>query len=273
MSQILDGKKVAEEIKQGLKSDFDLLTKKPRLTIVQVGDDSRSNIYIKRKILFGEEIGAKVNLKKFSENIGEDDLIKEIEKINQDEEVDGIIIQLPIPNHLDKNKIIESININKDVDGLKVGSKFIPATARGVISLLKFYGIGISGKKVTVLGRSALVGAPIAKLMEDSGAKVTVCHSGTEDLVTPCKDADIIISAVGKRNLINKSHVKSGQIVIDVGINPSTDNVEDKPRIVGDVNFREVVNIVDAISPVPGGVGPMTVASLFLNLSDSYYNK
>lgn len=270
MAQILDGKKVAREIKQKLIDAISLCKKKPCLAIVQIGHDPRSDIYVRRKVLFGEQVGATVVVKKCEEHIEEGDVIELIENLNRDGSVHGIIVQLPIPEHLDKNKIIESIDIKKDVDGLKKGTGFTPATARGVMSLLHFYNVEIEGKKVVVLGRSALVGAPIARLMQSEGAEVTVCHKDTVDIIKPCREADIIVSAVGKRDLVGREHVKPGQIVIDVGINPSTSSVEGKPTIVGDTSFGEIETIVKVISPVPGGVGPMTVASLFQNLFDAY---
>lgn len=321
MAQVLDGKVVRDEIAENLKLKIENLKLKPKLVIIQVGDNPESNAYIGQKIKFGEKIGAIVELKKFPADISQDQLTPKLQQLNSDSSVHGIIIQLPITDHLDKEELIELIDPKKDVDGLtttnqklleegKINKRlitrhprksedrildhvendtaFIPATAKGVISILNFYKIPIKGKKATVVGRSKLVGAPVASLLRNLGAEVTVGHSKTEDLTAITKPADIIVVAVGKPNLIGKEHVSPGQTVVDVGINvveekgqalaekvrplsfPRSDLENQKRKLVGDVNFQEVEPIVKAITPVPGGVGPMTVASLYENLLDAY---
>lgn len=322
MAKILDGRVVRNSIAEDLKSEISTLQPPPKLVIIQVGDNPESNTYIGQKIKFGEKIGAIVEHKKFPANISSSDLKSYILNLNSDPEVHGIIIQLPIPETLDKNALIELIDPKKDVDGLTTTNQklleegrihtnlltsqphppvipaeagiqsgedpilnqvqddrntaLIPATAKGVISILNFYNINPKGKKATVVGRSKLVGAPVAILLKNLGATVEVGHSQTPDLTAITKPADIIVVAVGNPNLITKGHVSPGQTIIDVGINivsPNPDEpltINHKRSLVGDVNFAEVEPIVAAITPVPGGIGPMTVASLFENLLEAY---
>lgn len=285
---ILDGRKLRDLGVDRLKAVIEKSGKKPTLAIIQVGDLSESNAYINQKKKFAEKIGAVVTHKQFPDDVSEQTLISEIEKLNGDSSVSGIIFQLPVPARLDKQKIIDAIVLEKDTDGLTSENKKLfeagdpravaPATARGVLSLLRGYDIPVYGKKVTIIGRSALVGAPIAVLLKREGAEVTVCHRGTSDISGKCRTADILIVSAGNPLMVTKEYVSPGQIVVDVGIN-SIEKTESDPvsvekleyeipkrRIVGDVDFDAVKNIVGAISPVPGGVGPMTVLSLFENL-------
>jgi methylenetetrahydrofolate dehydrogenase (NADP+) / methenyltetrahydrofolate cyclohydrolase len=278
MATILYGKLVKEKIKEDLIGKIEKLGKKPVLAILQVGDREDSSIYIKQKQKFGEEIGVEVVYKKFSEDIKEEELIQEIEKINQDESVDGMIIQLPLPENLDREKVLGSIKKEKDADGLTPLAPLnlrgepdqdtmlvTPATARAVMSLLDFYKIEIRGKRVAVIGRSKLAGGPIAESLAERGAKVKVFHkeSDIEEMKKGCRESDILVSAAGQAGLITKEFVNSKQVVIDVGINRAPFQ-----KIVGDVNFSEVEPLIYAITPVPGGIGPLTVACLFQNLLD-----
>lgn len=242
------------------------------LVIFQIGNRKESNLYIDQKKKYGDSLGISVICHKFPEDVSEKEVVDAIDKNNNDENVSGIILQLPIPDGLDKDKIIDSINPDKDVDGLTatnlkrlISNKqgHVPATARGILNLLNFYKIPVLGKKIVVIGKSNLVGKPTALLLLRKGATVTICHSKTTNLEEHTKTADIIISAAGVPNLIRKEYVKEGQIIIDVGITMDGD------KLLGDVNFEEVSNIVSAISPVPGGVGPMTVAALFENLCNN----
>ena len=273
MAEILYGAPVREKIKADLIKRIGGLDKKPVLAIVQVGDRPDSNIYIRNKIKFGEEVGAGVLLKKFDVTIEEVRLIEEIQKLNQDENVNGIIVQLPLPDGFDTEKVVGTISKSKDAIGL-VGSEgggevvVTPATARAVSALLDFYKIETRGKKAAVIGRSRLAGGPIAKSLEAAGAEVSVCHRDTPNIPEICRESDILVSAAGKSGLINLKHVKEGQIVIDVGINKVFEEGSEKPKLVGDVAFEEVERVVRAITPVPGGVGPLTVACLFENLLD-----
>ncbi|MEX0919298.1 MAG: bifunctional 5,10-methylenetetrahydrofolate dehydrogenase/5,10-methenyltetrahydrofolate cyclohydrolase [Parcubacteria group bacterium] len=273
MAQILDGIIVKDKIAERLKEEFKKLRPIPTLAIIQVGDDPRSNAYIKRKITFGEMIGAKVEHLKYPTDISTRELVSIVENKNIDPLTHGIIIQLPLPKHLNPDEVIGIISPLKDVDGLTPTNQdnlsrkkptLVPATARGIITLLDYYKIPIEGRKVVVVGRSPLVGRPTSLLLESRGAQVTVCHRETKDLAHETQQADILVVAVGKRDLIDKRHVSPRQIVIDVGI-----NAEDG-KITGDTVFDEVKDIVRAITPVPGGIGPMTVASLFENLLSAY---
>lgn len=292
--KILDGKLVNSKIAEKLKVQISKLETKPKLVIVQVGNLPESNSYIARKEAFGEKIGAAVDHKRFDEKITQKELISQLSTLSSQLNIHGIIVQLPIPKHLNTDKVIDAISFKKDVDGLtSISLKLlwennpvgcIPATTKGIISLLNYYKIPIVGKKVVVVGRSFSVGKPTALAFLNRDATVSICHKHTKNLKQETKNADILVVATGKPNLIGKKHVSKDQIVIDVGINvinnkrpSSVKTLESKPesepsgrKLVGDVNFESVSKIVSAISPVPGGVGPMTVASLFENLLKVY---
>jgi 5,10-methylene-tetrahydrofolate dehydrogenase/methenyl tetrahydrofolate cyclohydrolase len=285
---ILDGKKVrnsiAEDLKANIAAQISAGGTKPVLAIVQIGDNKESEAYIRNKKKFASAIGAEVRHIHLPADVSENDVAEEVAKLNADAGVHGIITQMPFPAGISKDAILECIDPKKDVDGMTsasikglwINSKttFMPATTRGIMSLLKHYGFEIAGKKVVVLGRSALVGKPTALAFSNADATVTVCHSATENLEYHTLAADIIITAVGRPRLLTEFHVKPSHVIVDVGI-----TVEDIPdevaahRIVGDADYKNIVNIVHAISPVPGGVGPMTVASLFQNLFDAYLNQ
>jgi methylenetetrahydrofolate dehydrogenase (NADP+)/methenyltetrahydrofolate cyclohydrolase len=263
MTQILDGKVARDFYKKALIERVGKLSFVPTLSIIQIGDNKESSIYINQKKKFGESIGVNVSHIHLSENISFEEVSEIIKKENLKKEVSGIIVQLPLPKHLDLIKIINLIDPKKDVDGLTDENQkllaenkpeFVPATALGVILLLDFYKILISGNKIAVLGRSRLVGSPVAQILKFRGAEVTICHSKTPNTREITNDSDIIISAVGKPNLIDFSYIKNGSVVVDIG---------------GDVNFASVSAIVSAITPFPGGVGPMTVLSLFVNLIEA----
>ncbi len=263
MAKILDGKKLNAQIAEGLKKKITKLRAKPKLLIIQVGENAESSTYIKRKIIFGERIGALVELKRYPANIREKKLISEIENFNIDRLTHGVIVQLPLPPHLNQSRIIGALNPDKDVDGFH--GHFTPATARGVITMLDSYGLKIAGKKAVVVGKSELVGKPIALALLSRGATVTVCHKQTKDLKKETLQAEILVVAAGHPKLITKNHVSKGAVVVDVGI-----NILKNKKLVGDVDFPNVSKLTKAISPVPGGVGPMTVASLFENLLEAY---
>lgn len=266
---ILDGKKLNKEISTILKKKIASFPTSPKLNIIQIGDNSASNVYIKRKIKYAEEIGAKVEVINFPSDILESDVIQLINKANEDKQVNGIIVQLPIPENLNLSKIINEISPAKDVDGLTAKniyklvcndpSGLVPATARGVVTLLQKNNIEISGQKVLVIGRSLLVGKSMALYFLNQNATVTICHSQTKNLKEHTKNADIIVVATGNPGLLNDEIIGENQVIVDVGISI----VEGK--IFGDADIVEEDKI-QAISPVPGGVGPMTVASLFENL-------
>ena len=284
MAKILNGKIVRDKIAEKLKKEIKELNGSVELAVIQIGDRVDSSAYIEQKKKFGEMVGAKVVHLRFEETVKESEIISEIVRLNEDILVNGIILQLPIPKHLSSTNIIGKIDPKKDVDGLTAenvkkliqndSSGMIPATARGIISLLNFYKISVVGKKVVIVGRSLLVGKPTAMALLNRNATVTICHSKTKNIEEITKLAEIVIMAVGKPEFFGKKYFKKGQVIVDVGINMKTGKKlnEEIPntKFVGDVNFDEVKGIVKAISPVPCGVGPMTVASLFENLLDAY---
>ena len=280
---ILDGRKLRDKRKQKLVRYIKEVNNVPTLAIVQVGQNPESSAYIEQKKLFGKSVGSYIVHKKFPEDVALDNLHQTIDEYNQDKKISGIIVQLPLPENFNQQEVIDWIDPAKDVDGLtsentkkllEGSPRFIPATAKGVATLLKEYGIDVSGKKVTVIGRSALVGRPTAEILKRQGATVTVCHRGTVDIKEKTIGADIIVVAAGHSHLVTDEYVCEGQVVIDVGINTLSGEHFDEEipgkKYVGDVDFEKVSKKVAAISPVPGGVGPMTVLSLFENLIEAH---
>jgi methylenetetrahydrofolate dehydrogenase (NADP+)/methenyltetrahydrofolate cyclohydrolase len=277
---LLDGKKVRDALSADIGQRIQKLSVVPCLAIIQVGHREDSNLYVAQKIKTGEALGFSVAVRNFEDSASEEEITQHIQILNQDKKVHGIIVQLPLPASLDATRLIETIAVSKDVDGLTSvnvkklvsGSKrgITPATARGVLSLLDFYDISVTGKNVVVVGRSALVGKPIALSLLTRDATVTVCHSKTQDLKRQTTKADILIVATGHPKLITKDYVSKGQVVVDVGINLVSGKAleEEIPekKLVGDVDFDSVKDIVEMISPVPGGVGPLTVISLLQNV-------
>lgn len=234
-----------------------------QLVIISIGTDPASQVYIKNKKTYGESLGIQVTVHVVSGSVTQEEIIVLLNQYNDDDAVHGIIVQSPIPEHLSFDTVVSYINPQKDVDGLTQGSLFIPATARGIESLLRFHQIDIAGKHAVVLGRSKLVGLPTALMLLKNDATVTVCHSKTKNILDTTKQADLLVVAIGKPQYITSEHVSEGQVIIDVGIH------RDGARLVGDVDFENVKNIVSAITPVPGGVGPMTVFSLFENVVEA----
>lgn len=282
---ILDGRKTREELLPELMEKIRDLPVAPTLAIIQVGDRPDSNSFIRAKNLFANKIGVKVKHIKLPEKIQEKALAHIVLECNADTSIQGVIVQLPLPEHVNKNMIIDAIDPRKDVDALTATSvkgwlggeknAIMPATARGIRELLERYGITLRRKKVAVVGRSMLVGKPIAAMCMSENATVTICHSRTPDLMKETRNSDVIIVAAGKPKLIRNEYTKDGQIVVDVGINTVEDESSKKPedeipgkKMCGDVDFENVKEKVSAISPVPGGVGPMTVLALFENLAD-----
>lgn len=274
---IIDGKKIADSIIIDLKAkiDKDRLegAKVAKLAIILVGNDPSSSIYVQNKIKAAARVGIETSLHEFDKNITEKQILQQIQYLNEDKEVSGIIVQLPLPNIISKSKIINSINPGKDVDGfhpINVGllfspyeHGFVPCTARGCLELIKSCSPDLSGKNIVVIGRSNIVGRPLAALLLKEDCSVTICHSKTVNLQEITKRADIVISAVGNPRFLTKDYFNKSAIVIDVGINRVVS--EDKCELVGDVDFKEVKENVKYITPVPGGVGPMTVAYLLVN--------
>tara|TARA_Y100000590_G_scaffold250211_1_gene281088 strand:- start:2615 stop:3463 length:849 start_codon:yes stop_codon:yes gene_type:complete len=269
---IIDGKKTATELRQELKKKVEELKSKynavPGLTVILVGEDPPSKIYVKNKEKFAKEIGMNSEVIRYPEKVEEKVLLNKIRELNNDKKISGILVQLPLPKHIDKRKVIETILPGKDVDGfhpINVGNlssgydSSIPCTPLGCYLLLKKVEKNLSGKHAVMIGRSNLNGKPMTQLLLKENCTVTITHSKTKDLKTECSRADIIIAAVGRPKLVKKDWVKKGAIVIDVGINKT-----DK-GLVGDVDFAEVSKVAKAITPVPGGVGPMTIACLLNN--------
>lgn len=270
---LLDGKRIKEEKFVELKKEISSLERRPGIAVIQVGNDSASNVYVKSKEKFGKELGCIFNHIKFDENTSEEDVLKKIDELNNDNNIDGILVQMPIPKHLNSSVIQNRIIYNKDIDGLTdINSgllfhnkdSFIPCTPKGIMEMLKYYNIDISGKHVVIVGRSELVGRPLMSLMLNNNATVSICHSYTHDLKSITRMADILVVAVGKKNIIDSSMVKEGCIVIDVGIN------RDNGKLYGDVDFESVKDKCSYITPVPGGVGQTTVLSLYQNLLKAY---
>ena len=271
---LLDGRKVKEDGLENLKSKLAKLDKTLTLAVIQIGNDPASNIYVSNKNKTATKLGCNFIHIKFDETVEEKEVLEKIDELNYDEDIDGILVQMPIPKHLNETLIQNRVKSYKDVDGLTdinagllVHNKdsLISCTPHGILTLLNYYDIKISKKHVVIVGRSNLVGKPLINLMLNNDATVTVCHSKTENLSDITKTADILIVAVGRPNFIKEDMVKDGAVVVDVGIN----RVDDK--IVGDVDFDSVSKKVSAITPVPGGVGQMTILELFNNLYKAYH--
>ena len=276
MAQIIDGKKISQDIKDELKEKVTALKDtgtEVALAVIQVGNDPASSVYVRNKKKACEYIGIRSLSYELPEETTEDALIELIEKLNKDETVNGILVQLPVPKHIDEDKIIKAISPLKDVDGfhpmsvgaLSIGQPgFVSCTPAGVIQLLKRSGIEIAGKECVVIGRSNIVGKPMAMLLLRENGTVTICHSKTKDLKEVCKRADILVVAIGRPKMIDASYIKEGATVIDVGIHRDENN-----KLCGDVDFESASKVAGAITPVPGGVGPMTIAMLMHNCVDS----
>ena len=285
--QIIDGKATASQIKAEIKTEVDKIVaaggRAPHLAAVLVGHDGGSETYVRNKVLACEACGFQSTLLRFEDDITEAELLDVVAGLNKDESVDGFIVQLPLPEHIDEQKITEAILPEKDVDGfhpVNVGRMsiglpaFVSATPLGILTLLRRYNIETSGKKVAILGRSNIVGKPMASLMmqkQGGDATVTVLHSHSRDLKEECRRADIIIAAIGRPAFVTADMVKPGAVVIDVGTTRVPDASRPKGfRLQGDVDFDAVAPLCSAITPVPGGVGPMTICMLMLNTLQAY---
>lgn len=260
---ILNGKELSAKIKDKIKSTTSSYLKTPILAVLTVGNDEASKIYVNNKKKASEYTGISFLHISYDDNISEEEIISKIKELNEDKTINGIIVQLPLPDKFNTDKIVNTIDPIKDVDGLTNNSLNIPCTPKGILEIFKHYNISLEGKNVVIVGRSNLVGKPLANLCLDRNATVTVCHSKTKDLSLYTRKADILIVATGKKWLIDKDMVRKGVIIIDVGIN------RERKDIYGDVN-PNVSDKAYALTPVPGGVGPMTVVSLLLNTVSSY---
>ena len=280
--QLIDGKATAAKIKEEIAEEVNRMLaagkRAPHLAAVLVGHDGGSETYVRNKVLACEACRFTSSLIRFEEDVTEEELLAKVDELNRDPNVDGFIVQLPLPAHISEQKIIEAIDYRKDVDGfhpINVGRMaiglpcFISATPKGILELLRRYDIDTIGKKCVVLGRSNIVGKPMAQLMLQKGygnATVTVCHSQSRNLQAECRDADILIAAVGSPAFVTADMVKPGAVVIDVGTTRVPDSTRPKGfRLQGDVDFEHVASLCSAITPVPGGVGPMTICMLMLN--------
>ncbi len=273
MATIIDGKELAKKIRTNLKVECDELKAKginPKLAVIMVGDNPASKVYVRNKSKACDEIGIEYEEFLLDENITQQELNDLIKKLNDEKEVNGILLQSPLPNHLNINQAFKTISYRKDVDGftpssvgkLAIGEDtFISCTPHGVIKMLEEYNIDVEGKEVVILGRSNIVGRPLIQCCLAKNATVTVCHSKTKNIEKHTKRADILISAIGKAKFVTKDMVKEGAVVIDVGINRTEEG-----KLVGDVDFENVEKVASYITPVPGGVGPMTVAMLMNNV-------
>ncbi len=279
---LIDGKATAATIKAEIKEEVERMVaegqKRPHLAAILVGHDGGSETYVRNKVLACEACGFQSSLIRYEEDVTEEELLKRVEELNQDDDVDGFIVQLPLPRHISEQRVIEAIDYRKDVDGfhpVNVGRMaiglpcFISATPKGILELLRRYNVETSGKKCVVLGRSNIVGKPMAQLMLQKNlgdSTVTIVHSHTQNIAEECRQADILIAAIGRPGYVTADMVKPGATVIDVGTTRVPDATRPKGfRLSGDVDFENVAPLCNAITPVPGGVGPMTICMLMLN--------
>lgn len=275
MAKLIEGKVVAQKILENLSDEILFLNKKPSLAVIIVGDDPASKIYVNLKKKKAQELGITSQVIEMNASVTEQELLDKIDELNNDKEVNAILVQLPLPAHINTQKVIEKISPIKDVDcfhpynmgKIAAGLKpyVYPCTPKGIIRLLEYYDIDIASKNAVVVGRSNIVGRPVGQMLLNSNATVTFCHSKTKDLAKITKTADILICAAGRLNLITRDMVKEGAVVIDVGMNRKEDG-----KLGGDVDFFNVETVASYITPVPGGVGPMTICSLMQNTFDLY---
>ena len=292
MTKLINGKEIAQNLRNNLKKEIDILKKNtgkvPGLAVVQVGNVAASSVYVKAKTKSAKEVGIEVIDNHLPEETNQKELLNIIETLNNQANVDGILVQLPLPKHINEQIILDSIHPDKDADGfhpLNVGklsiashndeNLLIPCTPYGCLIMLKGLGVELSGKNAVVVGRSNIVGKPMAQLLLKESCTVTIAHSRTKNIEEVCKKADIIVAAVGRPRMIKGDWIKKGAIVIDVGINRIEIDIdgEKKNKLVGDVNFKDAFKLASAITPVPGGVGPMTIACLLRNTTIAFKNK
>ncbi|MDB5037381.1 MAG: Bifunctional protein FolD [Bacteriovoracaceae bacterium] len=277
---LLDGKKLSEKrlsaLKKEVEEHYEKTKTRPGLAVIRIGDNPASKVYVGKKVKACHDVGIHSVEVLFPESVSEEKVLTEVEKLNRDPAINGILIQLPIPKHLSEKVLMERMNPKKDVDGfhplnrgkfLAGDDALIPCTPLGIMNLLKEYKIEIKGKSALVIGRSLIVGRPMSLLLDQAGATVTVAHSQTKNLEELCERADIIVVAIGKPHFLSSQKIKAGAVIIDVGINRL-----ESGKLVGDVDFEKYKSIASAITPVPGGVGPMTICSLLENTWKSFLN-
>ncbi|HDY4471235.1 TPA: bifunctional methylenetetrahydrofolate dehydrogenase/methenyltetrahydrofolate cyclohydrolase FolD [Staphylococcus aureus] len=272
VAKILDGKQIAKDYRQGLQNQVEALKEKgftPKLSVILVGNDGASQSYVRSKKKAAEKIGMISEIVHLEETATEEEVLNELNRLNNDDSVSGILVQVPLPKQVSKQKILEAINPDKDVDGfhpINIGKlyideqTFVPCTPLGIMEILKHADIDLEGKNAVVIGRSHIVGQPVSKLLLQKNASVTILHSRSKDMASYLKDADVIVSAVGKPGLVTKDVVKEGAVIIDVGNTPDEDG-----KLKGDVDYDAVKEIAGAITPVPGGVGPLTITMVLNN--------
>ena len=292
MTKLINGKEIAQNLRNQLKEEIDILKSKidkvPGLAVVQVGNVAASSVYVKAKTKSAIEVGIEVIDHHLPEETTEAELLKIVDNLNNQNNVNGILVQLPLPKHINEQLVLDSIHPDKDADGfhpLNVGklsianhndeSLLIPCTPYGCLIMLKGLGVDLSGKNAVVIGRSNIVGKPMAQLLLKESCTVTIAHSKTKNIEEICKNADIVVAAVGRPKMVKGDWIKKGAVVIDVGINRITVEAEGeiKNKLVGDVDFDEASKNASAITPVPGGVGPMTIACLLRNTTIAFKNK
>ncbi|HDM4327038.1 TPA: bifunctional methylenetetrahydrofolate dehydrogenase/methenyltetrahydrofolate cyclohydrolase FolD [Staphylococcus aureus] len=272
VAKILDGKQIAKDYRQGLQDQVEALKEKgftPKLSVILVGNDGASQSYVRSKKKAAEKIGMISEIVHLEETATEEEVLNELNRLNNDDSVSGILVQVPLPKQVSEQKILEAINPEKDVDGfhpINIGKlyideqTFVPCTPLGIIEILKHADIDLEGKNAVVIGRSHIVGQPVSKLLLQKNASVTILHSRSKDMASYLKDADVIVSAVGKPGLVTKDVVKEGAVIIDVGNTP-----DENGKLKGDVDYDAVKEIAGAITPVPGGVGPLTITMVLNN--------
>ena len=280
--EIIDGKKIAADLKNEIKQEVDFIKQhndSVGLAVIMAGDDPASNVYLNSKKKLANELGIDFYEYHFDKNISEDEIINQINLLNTDKKINGIFVEMPLPDNLNKNKILSFIDPYKDIDGLNPISlgmlasnvySFAPCTAKSVVELLDRSNISVEGKHVVILGRSNVVGKPLSLLMLNKNATVTICHSKTENIKNITKTADILVVAIGKKKFVDSSFISDNAVVIDVGIH--RDMIDGKSVLSGDVDFDDIKNKCSYITPVPGGVGPMTTVCLFKNCMDAKIN-
>ncbi|HFV7312859.1 TPA: bifunctional methylenetetrahydrofolate dehydrogenase/methenyltetrahydrofolate cyclohydrolase FolD [Staphylococcus aureus] len=272
VAKILDGKQIAKDYRQGLQNQVEALKEKgftPKLSVILVGNDGASQSYVRSKKKAAEKIGMISEIVYLEETATEEEVLNELNRLNNDDSVSGILVQVPLPKQVSEQKILEAINPDKDVDGfhpINIGKlyideqTFVPCTPLGIMEILKHADIDLEGKNAVVIGRSHIVGQPVSKLLLQKNASVTILHSRSKDMASYLKDADVIVSAVGKPGLVTKDVVKEGAVIIDVGNTP-----DENGKLKGDVDYDAVKEIAGAITPVPGGVGPLTITMVLNN--------
>lgn len=289
MSNIIDGKALSQSLKEEMQGRMEELRTRygrvPCLAVIIVGDNPASRSYVRGKIKAAEFVGMDSRLVELPEDVSESELLDVISGLNADEAVDGMLVQLPLPAHIDEDRVIDAIDIDMDVDGFHPGNVanlwlgrpcVVPCTPKGIIEMIESTGVSISGSKAVVVGRSNIVGKPVAKLLLDRNATVTIAHSRTKELAAVCREADILVAAVGRPQMITADMIKPGAVVIDVGINRIPCTKEDGTqgsRLVGDVDFDSAAQVAGYITPVPGGVGPMTITMLMANTIECFERK